>query len=513
MSFFLASSDDSSDKNYFNGMAFSESSIVLSLSGLESYLKSANSLFELVDGRFSLCWNDGEKRIFTVDRTGQDCWFYYKKNNFWAVSNSLYALAERLKDRGRFRLRKAGFIFYGINHSLGGQPYSEETLIDGVKILPKDCYISASSVSFEVLKHAPLKDIINQEDYCERLVNYVGVWKARLNALFSSVELGSTRCDVSGGIDSRIVMGLTNPKLNKKKIKYSTNKAWENDFLIASMLSNMLGFKIDNSEISAPRKLTVEKSLDLYKYGNSGVYKTIYLPKFSSVYPSLHLHGAGGGNVRGLSNGSAWKVAHRLKSQFNDEVLYEKFRHDYLGWFEANDIDCKSDDSTIIHYRNFRGRFHFGRNWYRSLTNPLVTPLESSCLEIMADYLIKSGRDPKTLQFDLLYLCDNFLPFFPFDAENKKFSHELISDSLKYISGICLQKDNLKVTVYGGFPTRPVEAGSFVSDKDIKEYALKEISDFYKNSSSDYLSVISDLLCDDVNRIKAYGAVSIMKMA
>lgn len=512
MSFFLISSDDDNDESYFNGMAFSENSIVLSLSGLESYLKSTNSLFELVDGRFSLCWNDGEKRIFTVDRTGQDCWFYYKENGFWAVSNSLYALGERLKERGKFRLRKAGFIFYGIKHSLGEQPYSEETSIDGVKILSKDCYITASSDFLKVEKHPPLRQVENQEDYCERLAHYVGVWQARLEAIISHVSPGAVRCDVSGGIDSRIVMGLTSPERHDKKIKYSTNKAWKDDYLIVSMLFKALGLKVNNSEISRPREVFAEKALELYKKGNAGVYKNIYFSKFTTAYPSLHLHGAGGENVRGLSSGSAWKVVHRLKKQFKSNALYESFRHDYLEWFEKNDIDFKSDYSTIMHYRHFRGRFHFGRNWYRSLTNPLVTPLESSDLEVMADYLIKIGRDPKALQFDILYLCDKFLPFFPFDTENKKFPCDVISDSLEYMANLSIRESCSEVTVFGSFSLNSSEKSSSVTDDDIKELALNEISHFSKYATGEYVDVISELLNDDANRIRAYGAISIMKL-
>lgn len=512
MSFFLTSSDDSSDKNYFNGMAFSKNSIVLSLSGLESYLESYNSLLDLVDGRFALCWNDGERRLFTVDRTGQDCWFYYNEGGFWAVSNSLYALGEKLKDSGKLRLRSAGFIFYGINHSLGGQPYSEETSIEGVKILPKDSYISANSDFFKVLKHAPLRAVESKEDYCDRLASCVSIWKARIKSLVSLVSPGSVRCDISGGIDSRIVMGLTSPEINKKNIKYSTNKSWEGDYVIASMLSKLLGFKINNTEISTARNLSANNALEFYRYGNSGVYKNIYFPKFSSAYPSLHLHGAGGGNVRGLGSGSAWKVLHRLRSQFKRDDIYEKFRHDYLGWFEKNDIDFKSDDSTITHYRHFRGRFHFGRNWYRSLTNPLVTPLESSDLEMMADYLIKIGRDPKALQFDMLYMCDKLLPFFPFDTENKRFSYDLINESLEYITNSPTVENDSEVTVFGSFPVVSSEAHSSVTDMDIKKLALNEISDFSKNATGEYVEVISKLLNDDVNRIKAYGAISIMKL-
>ena len=243
-----------------------------------------------------------------------------------------------------------------------------------------------------------------------------------MSILTNLVGLNRVRCDVSGGVDSRIVLGLINPRSKAGGVKFSSNKKWESDYRIADLLiSAHYGFKINNSEISATRSLSAEDTLRIYRYGNSGIYRNVYYPKHRTPLRSLHMHGGGGENLRGLQVGSAWKFIHRIKQFFKLPGDFEKVKSEYLSWYEKNDVDPRSDESTIFHYRNFRGRFHFGRNWFRELVNPLITPLSSQSAERMSDYFIYKNLNPRVLQFDLLYLCDPFLAFFPFDSSEKAF--------------------------------------------------------------------------------------------
>lgn len=511
MSFFLASSDDCSIDNYFSGMAFSDEAMVLSLPGLLDYLKEGKRINDLVDGRYSLCVNLGEERIFVTDGVGQDCWYYYSDPNFWVVSNSLYAAAKKLKDRkGKLLFNEAAALFYNINHSLGDQPCNENTMVSGVKILPRDFYIKTRGGALSVYKKDSPKRIESEDEYKERLVEYIGVWKSRLRALFSLLENGRIRCDVSGGVDSRIVMGLTAPEEEDYGIKYSSNKTWKEDYLIASLLAKRFDFDINNSEISFPRTVSSDEAIELYKFGNAGVYKNVYWPKHLKRFPSVHLHGAGGENIRGLGSGSAWKVVHRLKSHFRNIDDFEVFKQEYLSWFDRNDIDYNSENSTVFHYRNFRGRFHFGRNWFRSLTNPLVTPLASSNLEAMSDYMARMSRDPKSVQFDILYLCDNVFPFFPFDEKEKFFGIDVVEKSFSYITH--LSKNSLReISVFGSFENWKFEDVSGVDDKVINDQAVSEVEDFLFNFES-VNSSLSPILLDPAKKLKAFGLISILKL-
>lgn len=512
MNFFLACSDQSVVGNYFNGIAFSRDSCIVSTDGLIDYVSEGGDLDELIDGRFSLCITSDEITCFRTDSTGQDCWFFYAKEEFWVVSNSFYALLVKLKEKNIIlKIKNPCFSFFSIIHSIGDQPFSENTLVDGVNILPRDSFIEIKNKNFYIKKNKDVNKISCQEDYVNGIEEYVSLWRSRLISIFTLFSSGQLRCDLSGGVDSRIVMALTKFK-NEKKIKYSSNKSWKDDFVVASLLAEMFKLEINNSDISLSRTLSVDNALNIYKFGNAGIYKNVYWPKHLTPPNSLHMHGAGGENIRGLGSGSAWSVAHRVSHYFSHRESYEEFKFEYLNWFERNNIDCKSNNSTILHYRNFRGRFHFGRNWFRSLTNPLLTPLSSKTLEGMADYLVETGQDPKTLQFDILYLCDSILPFFPFDKMEKNFSMNIVKNSFKYTLNKNFRTELRTIKIYGSIPTLSENFATNVSDIDISMSAINSVDEFLKNSSSCYVSELKNLLEADGGKLKSYGLIEVLKL-
>lgn len=508
---YLRTSADYSDPQYFSGIAFAEDCAVLSYSGLAEYIQSGRSILGLTDGRYSLCTNTEESVYFLTDRTGQDCWFYYRDAAFWAVSNSFYALAEHLRDRnGALTLRYANALMFGINHSSGDQPYCNNSLIEGISILPRDSYIEIRAGAFQIVRHAPIKPIETHEEYIQSLRTYVDRWSSRICTIINIVGPNRVRCDVSGGTDSRIVLGLINPRSRSGKVKYSSNKKWESDYRIAELLTAHYGFNIDNSEISAGRSLSAEETLSIYRYGNAGVYRNIYYPKHSKPVRALHLHGGGGENLRGIQVGSAWQYIHRVKQFFKSPDDFQKLKSEYLSWYEENDVDPRSDSSTIAHYRNFRGRFHFGRNWFRELVNPLLTPLSSQTAEVMSDYFISKGINPRVLQFDLLYLCDPFLPFFPFDTEDKTFRLEDVGDSMRYLSGIEERGQIENIKIFGAFPDGGDALGKGDPDIAVNSLCHAEIEDYLKQAPA-YVTQKFPWL-QEGNRLRAYGFVSVLKL-
>lgn len=509
--YYLRTSSDCSEPQYFSGFAFSEDCMVLSFSGVSEYLMSGRSILDLSDGRYALCAKVESSVYFLTDRTGQDSWFYYKDSDFWAVSNSLYALAEKVKEKkGRLLLRFENAFMFGVNHSSGHQPYCNQTLLDGIRILPRSSYIEVSADGFQIKSHSPAKKIEYQEEYLETLHSYVNQWSSRIAALTNIVGRNRVRCDISGGVDSRIIMALTGPKNNSAGIKYASNKKWESDYRIADLLSAYCGFSINNSSISASRSLSASEALRIYRYGNAGVYRNVYYPAHSSSIKALHLHGGGGGNIRGLGGGSAWQFVHRLKQFFKAQSSFEKVKAEYLAWYAENDIDPRSDESTILHYRNFRGRFHFGRNWFRELVNPLITPLSSESAERMSDFLISKKKNPRVLQFDLLYLCDPFLAFFPFDAEEKSFRIDDFGDSMHYLSGLRTQAGLEKMNVFGSMLSGPEQPKKGDPDGVIDELCHTEVEEYLRKMPKRFDEEFPWLReCD---RLRAYGFVSILKL-
>jgi hypothetical protein len=508
---YLRTSADSSDPQYFSGIAFAEDCAVLSYSGLNEYIQGGRSVHSLADGRYSLCVRIEESVYFMTDRTGQDCWFYANDGQSWAVSNSFFALAEHLRNRGgALTLRHANAFMFGINHSSGDQPYCNNSMVEEVRILPRDAYVEIRGGTFRIVRHPPIKPIETHEEYIQTLRAYVDRWSSRLSSIISIIEPNRVRCDVSGGTDSRIILGLTRPRSRSGVVKYSSNKRWELDYRIAELLSAHYGFRIDNSEISAGRSLCAEETLRIFRYGNAGVYRNVYYPKHSRPLRALHLHGGGGENLRGLQVGSAWKFIHRVKQFFKSQDDFEKVKFEYLSWYEKNDVDPRSDESTIIHYRNFRGRFHFGRNWFRELVNPLLTPLSSQSAEQMSDYLISRKINPRVLQFDLLYMCDPFLAFFPFDSAEKAFRLEDVSESMHYLSGIGGRERVESIKLFGVFPGSVDALGRGDPDMVVNSLCHAEIEDYLSQAPAYVIEKFPWL--QEGDRLRAYGFVSVLKL-
>jgi hypothetical protein len=511
MMHYIRSSADDSVPQYFSGIAFAEDCAVLSFSGLAEYIRSGRNILALVDGRFSLCAKIEEYVYFLTDHTGQDCWFYFQDREFYAVSNSFYALAEYLhKKNGALTLRRHNAFMFGLNHSSGDQPYCNDTMLEGIRILPRDSYIVIRESRFHINKHDSIKPIETYDEYIQSVEGYIDRWSSRILTINELVGANRVRCDISGGVDSRIVFGLTNKsKLKFGEVKYSSNKKWESDYRIASILSAHYGFNIDNSEVSVGRSLGAQETLKIYLNGNAGIYRNLYYPKHRMNTKSLHLHGGGGENLRGLQLGSAWKYLNRIKQFFNSLDDFEEFKLEYLTWYDQNDIDPHSDDSTLLHYRNFRGRFHFGRNWFRELVNPLLTPLAATSAERMSDYLISKNLDPRALQFDLLYLCDPVLAFLPFDSEAKAFRFEDLNNSIKNLKRMQLKFENIKV--FGEFQSSVHESGKGDPEAVINSFLYEEVMDYLNKAPSSITEQYPWLHTIEKQRI--YGFVSVLKLS
>lgn len=411
-------------ENYFSGIAYSKDSIVLSTDGLKEYCNDSKNVMSLQGGRYSLMYKDILKNetVILTDPTGQDILFYYQNNKYWAVSNSLLFLVEKLQEKDeKLDIYLPGLLSFQIKHSLGEQPLSNNTLIEKIKILPRDRYILIENGEFNLRKRtyelSPIADVTN---YIDLLACALWDQISVINDLATQIHHESIRCDLSGGMDSRLVFGMVYKSNVAEKVKYSSNKTLSTDYLIANSLLRHYDLQINNSTINMPENtIDASQRLTLYKYGNAGIYTKIYQASYSKVPKTLHIHGAGGESLRGQYVGSPKQIIGRLKKDFIDNSQYELVRKEFFDYFNENHLDIDDPKSMLGHSRNFRARFHFGRNWYRFLTNPLFTPLCDIRFENLSDFLQKKYNNSLPIFYDSYMILDRILAFFPFD-ENKK---------------------------------------------------------------------------------------------
>ncbi|GAA5098814.1 hypothetical protein [Wohlfahrtiimonas larvae] len=444
-------------KNYFSGIGYSEHCIILSLDGMIKYVAEHHNLLELQSGRYSLVhYDDNEQSsLIMADPTGQDVLYYFQSSDYWAVSNSFYKLVEELKKKKiNTEIYLPGLYSYKIKHSLGGQPLNYNTLICNIKILPRDYCIKIKSQTLILEKRTyVLPNITNVNEYRLTLHKVILSQISVLNTLVDLLPTQSVRCDLSGGMDSRVVFGIcSNIDNAAKKIKFASNRKLEDDYFIAQKIAQYFGIVLDNSSIGNYKQIVTDKEqFLLYKYGNSGVYDCIYKPHYVFTPKTLHVHGAGGESLRGQYLGSPRQIMGRLKSYFSSEVEHNLVQKEFFNYFSNNNLDINDPRSMINHYRDFRARFHFGRNWFRFLTNPLYTPLSDIRLESLSNYLSVSNKNSTMIFYDIYMFLHDILAFFPFDDDKKNINlQKMKSVNIPLVKS----EQNRKLTeyvVYGEF--------------------------------------------------------------
>lgn len=457
--------------NYFSGIAYSDDSLVLSLDGLLQYIQSEKELLRLQSGRYSLVYRNDEDKsaLIMTDPTGQDILYHYQSDNYWAISNSFYRLVEELKNRNiETQVYLPALYAYKIKHSLGGQPLNNNTIIKDVTIIPRDHYIVVQDGKLKVEKRLyDFPEITMIEEYKSELLKVIVNQTKVLKLLIDLLPKKSVRCDLSGGMDSRAVFGMcVKSEETKHKIKFSSNRRLEDDYFIAQKLTQYFGVAIDNSGIGDyKRNLNEAEQFYLYLYGNAGIYNSVYKPSYSFTPKTLHIHGAGGESLRGQYQGSPRQIIGRLKAHFSSKQEYSLVEKEFLSYFLEKGLDVNDPLSMIDHSRNFRARFHFGRNWFRSLTNPLFTPLCDIRLELLSDFIGAKHNDSSIIFYDIYMLLHDFLAFFLFDEPGKNINIQKLKELSVSFKEAAFDEFANHYLVYGKFIEKPVELDSLMVKK------------------------------------------------
>ena len=159
----------------------------------------------MYEGRFILSYKSQGDWISKVDVTGQDVLYYFSDGNNWAYSNSFLKLVEYLSEKGVvLTSNNAALASFNIQHSFGDSLTSDNTVVNEVKVLPISDRIRIKSGNFIIER-------IKFEENCGLVSDSINVffnkWMRRIIGILGDSNL-YTRCDVSGGIDSRAVLGL-----------------------------------------------------------------------------------------------------------------------------------------------------------------------------------------------------------------------------------------------------------------------------------------------------------------
>lgn len=445
--FFVLSSWQKTDRTVFSGYCFYGDCFIFQQDGYDEFCKYYGNKVDFLnfgDGRFSIAKKQNESLEARTDDFGQDILYYYCDEDNWAISNSFRDLFYHLNQNKIYLTADFGLMRMGrLKHSLFQSLFTNETYFKEIKVLPIDKVIKINkdnsgkySVHLNKCNDINLyKSDITDEEVALNLQEYCNLSLRKIKTLQDCFK--KIVCDISGGNDSRIILSLLLASGgDRSSIRFASNRNWEKDYKIATLLSKKFNLKINNVGYFS-RSVDAEESYNLWKRGNLGTYYPVYFPRHNQTTAVMHFHGAGGGGIRNAYGYDFYEFCDFLQNNLsNSKDLYQVIQK-LSSEFERLGINVDEPQALMFHYRNFRSRFHFGRSSFRNLHDFLFTPLYSLNLCRLASYY--ADKPFNQIYFDLLTLIKPELREIPFDSSDKDFT------KINYAYG--LKSSNVKLNL------------------------------------------------------------------
>lgn len=401
--------------NDFSGYAWVGSDLIVGSQGARAYENETGSGVPLgEDGCYATVQQTSNGWEIGTDYRGLSRLFLYRSGRNWAIGTSLYGIVKYVRNRGwaltpledslRAFFNRGGF---------STQLSSLDAHFEQIQLVPSFTTVRVSSLGVTLKVREPQHAL----DYRSALSNFINIWKARLSTL-SHAEGSHIRFDLSGGIDSRTVIAfaLENGKIledtRKSGVVSSTSPAMATDLRVAESLASKYGFELNQASNRGSQGYDADLAIDGWRHHSLGVYSPVYLYGSEITPAFVHAHGAGGGNFRPTYKSIESKIRALKKNLTQDD--YDLWRNRIqesvellLGW-----SSCESKE--LLHYREFRNRFHFG---HRPHQNLVFMPLESKFTDPITDR--SDGRDPRQIYFDIMQTLVPGLMQMPYDTEEK----------------------------------------------------------------------------------------------
>ncbi len=320
--------------------------------------------------------------------------FVFRKDDYFAVSNSFIYLVEYLKDDYKLTLNRdfaASFFVSGLCSFI----YSQ-TLVNEIEMMPRHYKLKINledkTLVYDEIDYREATLSIDSQEGMDTLDQWHDNWVEFIRNLKSNTDYISV--DLSGGFDSRVVFALvlsSNIDLNKIKVNSRTdnNGPHKEDYEIASGIAETFGFNLNNNLHESVESFSqLSTIVNLSFYAKLGFHRQMYFKTNYPLNPSYKLNGSGGEAIRSYWDYSpekfiedSLKTANFYSSQLaqpTESMLRDTFKQIQE---KHNISDSNSNILTSLLYKETRCRNHFGKsNTANYLTNriefqPLLDPL------------------------------------------------------------------------------------------------------------------------------------------
>lgn len=449
-SVFLFSSVTGVPDRWFSGYCFAGRDFIADAQGARHYRETTGLEIPVgEDGCYVTISQHGHNTVIGADFKGYKHLYYYSEGRVWAFSNSLMALVRHLRKEGvPLTVDYAQLRAWGHPKPFTAQPASFETAVSEIRILPSFCYLE--------IREGRLGPVTLERpepgQYHEALKHYLEVWLSRISGLVHHGGL-SLIADLTGGRDSRALLGFclaarerlgTTYAMKNLHLRADKKPRLAKDLEVAQALARHYDLRL-NQKTPKPPSLDVRHAYQDWKALCLGIYTPVYFPYTPNSSRHIYFGGGGGESHRPFYPLIEPKEYLRSKQKgFAEKALVARWQQDVLETLDTLQQRNPADiHPLILHYREFRDRFHVGRTlqYYT-----MCAPLGSHWLMTCSDVCTRDHLESNQILFDIMENLVPGLSEHPYDEIYKAPS----PDNVARFTRITIDKNLPIGRVYGG---------------------------------------------------------------
>ena len=361
---------------FLHGYAFLNHDLVINTQGLLLWQCDNNSCFTPKEGAY--VYGAHSKGHFTIstDPLGWCKLYIYRNGRTSAVSDSFYALCEHAKLNGwTLSVNKAALLQ---NHYFFGEQFtSYNTLFDQINLVPhfnKVCF-DDKHIWEETSDYFQSEYFNFTGSYYDALSSFIQKMRSRVATILKSNKIMLCQADLSGGLDSRVVLSLLTSDSNISKVKFVSippnNPLFAVDYQIATTLLKVLNLENNLTASSAFKSQIIPYSH--YKYNAIGLTPMFWYPPIAPIDKRCFATGGHSGEIYRDVFAKIWPndlnpldFFSKFKDQFFDKASFEKATDQFSKALTVLEkFYGQSSSLSVLHYLAFRNRYHYGRELFK----------------------------------------------------------------------------------------------------------------------------------------------------
>lgn len=423
---FLFSSQTDLPDQYLQGYAFDDADYVVGSGAEDLHEATGRRIGPGGDGCYVSVSRTGDGHVIGVDGSGLKKIFYYSDGPTWCVSNSLTRLAEHLTSQGvRLSVSFPQLMGVKVRHGITAQQSTYQTFFNEVRLLPTRNHLLVDAAGLHVRGNRRPEPV----DYRTALRGYLTSWTRRCATLLTTEGVQVTS-DLTGGVDSRSIFALLHrtaelleEPVSRVRFRSSTGEHWAGDLVAAGRIAHRYGFRLNAPEAvttffgrnrETGRKLTGAERYRGWRDLCLGSYLSIYFPGRALDPWAPRLHGGGGGNHRPFYSPGEPESFLAQFDGVKPTYLRAAWQTSMRDCFETLRTDEPTVDPMVLHYREFRNRFHAGRDPQYGV---VLAPLSSNPIKALSHHPDKVAT--RQIYFDVMESLLPGLLDLPYDDAKK----------------------------------------------------------------------------------------------